>query len=95
MAQRGTTVLVATHEYMLHQGRRSGVGNKMWRSFVRRHKNIFMVVSGHIIGWSHRTSQGDAGICSVTDSCSYSYRRTKSYTGTDGDTVTIAYSSTI
>jgi len=53
-------VIVATHEYM-GQDKRSDMGERMWNRFVRRHPNIFLVVSGHIIGWGHQTSTGDHG----------------------------------
>ncbi len=53
-------VIVATHEYM-GRDERSDMGEHMWNRFVRRHPNIFLVVSGHIIGWGHQTSTGDHG----------------------------------
>jgi hypothetical protein len=38
-------------------------GEMLWNSFVRRHGNIFLVVSGHVLnqGTARLTSRGDAG----------------------------------
>jgi len=59
-AQRDCRVIVATHEYMDTKGRRDA-GNNVWNRFLRKHGNIFMVVSGHVLGVGHQTSTNDAG----------------------------------
>jgi hypothetical protein len=53
-------VIVASHEYLSMEGRRT-IGERIWNDLVRNHDNIFMVVSGHIVGWAHQTSTNDAG----------------------------------
>ena len=68
--------IVATHSYMNHDDTRvkdgdrwspdgDGVNNgeAMWDKFVRRHENIFLVLSGHILGdgLGRLTSIGDNG----------------------------------
>jgi len=67
-------VIVATHAYMdcdhtrLVRGDHSAVeseawtdGDQIWNAFVKRHPNIFLVVSGHITGGGHATVEGDHG----------------------------------
>ena len=53
-------VIVASHEYLSMDGRRA-IGDRIWHFLVKNHDNIFMVVSGHIIGWDHQTSTNNAG----------------------------------
>ena len=53
-------VIVASHEYLTRNGRQA-VGENIWNNLVRKHDNIFMVVSGHVVGWAHQTSLNDAG----------------------------------
>ena len=52
-------VIVATHYYMRPEGRVNenkpygldGAGpEELWNKFIRKHPNIFMVVSGHVLG---------------------------------------------
>ena len=69
-------VIVATHCYMYDDDTRLGPGDdfsphksdrawndgeQMWDKFVRKHPNIFLVVSGHVKGEGagRLTSQGD------------------------------------
>ena len=71
-------VIVVTHSYMYSDDTRVGPGddwnprryapNKndgddMWEKFVRKHQNIFLVLSGHILhdGLGRLTSTGDKG----------------------------------
>ena len=60
-------VIVATHYYMRTAGRGMGmplngfIGDGLWDRFVRKHANIFMVVSGHVSGVFHQVSKNDAG----------------------------------
>lgn len=53
-------VILATHTYMTPKGRNK-TGNHVWNRFVRKHENIFMVLSGHVLGVAHQTSLNDAG----------------------------------
>jgi hypothetical protein len=71
-------VIVATHSYMYDDDTRLGPGDEysphkshlsyndgeqMWEKFIRHHRNIFMVVSGHVKGrgTGRLTSKGDHG----------------------------------
>ncbi len=64
-------VIVATHCYMRPQGRDTGCatsykvagnsGEQMWQKFIRKQPNIFLVVSGHVLGVGLQTSVNDAG----------------------------------
>jgi len=63
-------VILATHYYMRPEGRVNekkpygleGAGpQELWERFVTQHPNIFMVVSGHVLGVQHQTSLNDAG----------------------------------
>ena len=64
-------VIVATHCYMrpkerdTQSGRAYGLadnsGQDVWEKFVRKHANIFLVVSGHVLGAGMQTSTNDAG----------------------------------
>ncbi len=61
-------VIVATHCYMRVEGRDAdcgglpgNCGNAIWNKLIRRHENIFLVVSGHILGVGRQTSRNDAG----------------------------------
>jgi len=63
-------VIVATHCYMRNEGRDTGCANgyetansgeQMWQKFIRKQPNIFLVVSGHILGVGLQTSTNDAG----------------------------------
>jgi predicted phosphodiesterase len=64
-------VIVATHYHMRPEGRGKDdkpygldghTGEKLWDSFIRKHANIFMVVSGHVLGIHHQTNPNDAGL---------------------------------
>lgn len=76
--QRDKSVIVATHCYMYSDDTRVGEGDRynphkhdpkfndgeqMWDKFVRRHENIFLVISGHIkgAGAGRLISNGDQG----------------------------------
>ena len=64
-------VIVATHCYMRPNGRDTGCatsyrvagnsGEQMWQKFIRKQPNIFLVVSGHVLGVGLQTSTNDAG----------------------------------
>lgn len=64
-------VILATHCYMRPDGRdqKSGeyhglVGNSgedIWDKLVRKQPNVFMVLSGHVLGVGRQTSTNDAG----------------------------------
>jgi hypothetical protein len=63
-------VIVATHCYMRTEGRDTGCasgydtansGEQMWQKFIRKQPNIFLVVSGHVLGVALQTSTNDAG----------------------------------
>ena len=65
-------VIIATHCYQTDGGGHrtncaaaSNVigsdGDDIWNELVRRHSNIFMVVSGHVGDSEHRTREGNAG----------------------------------
>jgi hypothetical protein len=64
-------VIVATHCYMRPNGRDTSAakayniegnsGEQMWQKFIRKQPNIFLVVSGHVLGVGLQTSTNDAG----------------------------------
>lgn len=71
-------VIVATHCYMYHDDTRLGAGDEysphkkselwndgdqIWEKLIKRHPNIFLVVSGHVKGdgAGRLTSRGDSG----------------------------------
>ena len=64
-------VIVATHCYMRPKARDTGCatsyniagnsGEQMWQKFIRKQPNIFLVVSGHVLGVGLQTSINDAG----------------------------------
>ena len=64
-------VILVTHCYMRPNGRDTACGTSygladnsgqdIWEKFVRKHANIFMVVSGHVLGVGTQTSTNDAG----------------------------------
>lgn len=64
-------VIVATHCYMRPKARDTGCasayniegnsGEQMWQKFIRKQPNIFLVVSGHVLGVGLQTSVNDAG----------------------------------
>ncbi len=64
-------VIVATHCYMRRKGRDTSCatsykiagnsGEQMWQKFIRKQPNIFLVVSGHVLGVGLQTSVNDAG----------------------------------
>jgi hypothetical protein len=64
-------VIVATHCYMRKKGRDTSCatsykvagnsGEQMWQKFIRKQPNIFLVVSGHVLGVGLQTSVNDAG----------------------------------
>lgn len=61
--------IVLTHGYLNAQGKRMIGNNAMegnapeaiWERLVRRHKNVFLVLCGHVLGESISTSTGIAG----------------------------------
>ena len=61
--------IVLTHGYLdararLNMGRYATKGNtarEIWEKFVSRHKNVFLVLCGHMLGESVLTSRGVAG----------------------------------
>ena len=65
----GHRVIVLTHYYLRADKTRSkrgmkikgNLGEQMWQKFVRKHKNIFMVLCGHVSGEAVLTSTGDHG----------------------------------
>ena len=62
-------VIVLTHAYMKADKSRStggmkakgNTGEQTWQKFVKKHKNIFMVLCGHHTGEAVRTDVGDHG----------------------------------
>ena len=64
-------VIVATHCYMRPKGRDTACatsykiegnsGEQMWEKLVRKQPNIFLVVSGHVLGVGLQKSVNDAG----------------------------------
>jgi len=64
-------VIVATHCYMRPKGRDTGCatsysvagnsGEQIWQKFIRKQPNVFLVVSGHVLGVGLQTSTNDAG----------------------------------
>lgn len=64
-------VIVATHCYMRPEQRDAecaesyniagNSGEQMWQKFIRRQPNIFLVVSGHVLGVGLQTSVNDFG----------------------------------
>jgi hypothetical protein len=64
-------VIVATHCYMRPKQRDTSCatsynvagnsGEQMWEKFIRKQPNIFLVVSGHVLGVGLQTSVNDAG----------------------------------
>ena len=64
-------VIVATHCYMRNDKRDTSCatsyklegnsGEQIWQKLVRKQPNIFLVVSGHVVGVGLQTSKNDAG----------------------------------
>lgn len=64
-------VIVATHCYMRPKGRDTSCataykiegnsGEQIWQKLVRKSPNIFLAVSGHVLGVGMQTSTNDAG----------------------------------
>jgi predicted phosphodiesterase len=64
-------VIVATHCYMRPDGRdkqggtsykvAGNSGEQMWEKLIRKQPNVFLVVSGHVLGVGLQTSINDAG----------------------------------
>lgn len=64
-------VIVATHCYMRPQARDTNCatsykiagnsGEEMWQKLIRKQPNVFLVVSGHVLGVGLQTSVNDAG----------------------------------
>ena len=52
-------VIVLTHSYLTHSGRDTS-GVNIWEKLVRRHRNISLVICGHL-STVHFVSQGDHG----------------------------------
>jgi 3',5'-cyclic AMP phosphodiesterase CpdA len=69
---RDHRVIVATHCYMRPEGRdkKGGLayrmagasGEELWDKFIRKHENIFMAISGHVLGVGLQTNLNDAGL---------------------------------
>ena len=69
---RDRRVIVATHCYMRPDGRDKktaraygldgATGEELWDKFIRKHANIFMVTSGHVLGVGLQTNANDAGL---------------------------------
>jgi len=63
--------IVATHCYMRPDGRDTcatagygltgNSGQQVWDKLIRKHPNVFLVLSGHVLGVAHQTSTNDAG----------------------------------
>ena len=53
--------IVATHVYLGPKGKRHSYGRQLWNGLVRKHKNVFLVVSGHFPAVARHKSRGDAG----------------------------------
>ncbi len=62
-------VIVLTHSYLNANKTRTtkgflmpgNLGEEIWQKFVKKHKNIFMVLCGHVLGEALLTSTGDHG----------------------------------
>ena len=63
-------VIILTHAYLNSNGRRmnrmgykikGNNGEEIWEKLVKKHKNIFMVLCGHVTGEAVLTSTGDHG----------------------------------
>ncbi len=63
-------VVLATHYHMRPEGRAAEekpyglngcAGERLWENFIRKQPNVFMVVSGHVLGVHHQTATNDAG----------------------------------
>ena len=64
-------IIVATHCYMRPKSRDTGCatsyniagnsGEQIWQKLIRKQPNIFLVVSGHVLGVGLQTSTNDAG----------------------------------
>ncbi len=52
--------IVATHAY-LGRDVRNSIGERVWEHLLRKHKNVFLVVCGHIADTNLTESAGDAG----------------------------------
>ena len=49
-------VIVVTHDYLVASGRRSTIGNRIWKSFVSPHADqVFLVLCGHNSGEAFRS----------------------------------------
>ena len=62
--------IVLTHMYLNNKNQRinqdrykvdGNNGEQMWQKFVKKHKNMFMVLCGHVLGNGLLTSKGDHG----------------------------------
>jgi len=66
-SHRDHRVILATHYHMRTEHRADSeslsgyIGDQLWERLIRRHENIFMVVSGHISGVFRQVSKNDAG----------------------------------
>lgn len=60
-SHRDRRVILATHCYLRPSGRDASWGEKIFNRLVRKHPNVFMVVSGHVLGVHHQQSLNDAG----------------------------------
>ncbi len=56
-------VIVVTHAYLAPSGKRSGIGEHVWKELVSPHRSMSLVLNGHYIGGvgSRLVSTGDKG----------------------------------
>lgn len=54
--------IVTTHEYTQPGGRRAGPGQRIFDRVVKPFPQVFLVLSGHIIGEGHQVVKNDAGL---------------------------------
>jgi len=57
---RDRRTILVTHAYMRPKGRNE-TGDRIFNALVRKHDNVFMVASGHVLGVGHQCSLNDAG----------------------------------
>ncbi len=53
-------VILATHCYSTPEGR-NATGDRVWERLVRKNDNIFLVLSGHVLGIAHHARVNDSG----------------------------------
>lgn len=73
-------VILATHYHMRPEGRATDkapygidghVGERLWNAFIKKQPNVFMVVSGHVLGVHHQVATNDAGDPVIEILCDY------------------------